>query len=183
MARILWGITGSGDRIQEVLEAMQTLKGFEGVKIHVILSRAAEQMLRQYRLWETLDALFSKVTKETNANVPFVAGPLQVGHYDAFVVAPLTANSTAKIAHGIADTLITNAVAQTLKGSTPVIVYPVDQHPGVVETIAPDGVTYRIRTRQVDLRNADALRNMEGLTVVSSPGDIPDVVKSLITSA
>ena len=109
MSRVLWGITGSGDKIQEILDAMRTLKGFEGVKIYVIVSRAAEQMLRQYRLWETLNASFNRVTKETNANVPFVAGPLQVGHYDIFVVAPLTANSTAKIAYGIADTLITNA--------------------------------------------------------------------------
>lgn len=182
MSRVLWGITGSGDRIQEVLGAMQTLNGFEGIKLYVIVSRAAEQMLRQYRLWETLNTSFNRVTKETNANVPFVAGPLQVGHYDVFVVAPLTANSTAKIAYGIADTLITNAVAQTLKGSTPVVVYPVDQHPGVVETVAPDGVTYEIRTRQVDLRNADALRHMEGIIVVSKPEDIPDTVKSLLTS-
>ncbi|MFW9910396.1 MAG: archaeoflavoprotein AfpA [Candidatus Thorarchaeota archaeon] len=180
MKRILWGITGSGDRINEVLQIMMSFQERQDSKVYVIVSKAAEQMLRRYNLWDELNAKFKKVEKEINSNVPFVAGALQIGHYDAFVVAPLTANSTAKIAHGIADTLVTNAVAQTLKGSTPVIVFPVDQNPGEVETLAPDGVKYRIRTRKVDLNNAQILREMEGLHVVSSPEDIPRVISDLL---
>ena len=80
-------------------------------KITVIISKAGEQVLRWYKVWKPLHKEFEKVTVEKNANTPFAAGPLQVGKYDLFIVAPLTANSTAKIAHGIADSLITNAVA------------------------------------------------------------------------
>ncbi len=151
---------------------MKRVDALPETKMSVIVSKAGEQMLRRYGLWDSLRLAFKKVKTEVNANVPFVAGPLQVGHYDLFVVAPLTANSTAKIAHGIADTLITNAVAQTLKGETPVILFPVDQIAAVLETIAPDGVAYTIRTREVDVQNAMTLKKMRGVTVVSSPEEI-----------
>jgi flavoprotein len=137
------------------------------VRITVIISKAGEQVLRRYNLWDKLTANFTKVKKEINANVPFIAGLLQVGRYDLFLIAPLTANSTAKIAHGIADTLITNAVAQTLKGKTPVLVYPVDQTSDPVTTFGPDGVEFTLTPRDVDLDNVHRLRQMKGLTVLT----------------
>jgi len=57
-----------------------------------------------------------RVLVEVDANTPFIAGPLQVGRYHSLLIAPATANTVAKIVHGIADTLLTNAVAQTQKG-------------------------------------------------------------------
>ncbi|MHA2361600.1 MAG: flavoprotein, partial [Candidatus Thorarchaeota archaeon] len=141
---------------------------------------AGEQVWRRYNLWDRLNESFSKVMKETNANVPFVAGALQVGKYDLLIIAPLTANSTAKIAYGIADTLVTNAVAQTLKGTTPVMVYPVDQKPGQVEIISPKGMRSVIKTREIDLQNASRLREMEGVIVVALPSEIPERVANLL---
>ena len=63
--------------------------------------------------------------------------------------------------------LITNAVAQTLKGETKVILFPVDQTSEDIETIAPDGLKYVIRAREVDLENTDALRLMPGVIIVN----------------
>ncbi|MBE0525348.1 MAG: archaeoflavoprotein AfpA, partial [Candidatus Thorarchaeota archaeon] len=162
MTRIVWGITGSGDRIEEILDNMIQLKDGKDLKITVIVSKAGEQVFRWYKLWDRLQASFDKEKTETNANVPFIAGPLQIGKYDLLIVAPLTANSTAKIAHGIADTLITNAVAQTLKGRTPVLLYPVDQSNLPVKTIGPDGIEFTITPRAVELDNVERLRNMKG---------------------
>lgn len=179
MIKILWGITGSGDKIADILDTMIKLQSENLAKITVIISKAGEQVLRWYKLWDHLCKEFEKVTVENNANVPFVAGPLQVGKYDLFIVAPLTANSTAKITHGIADTLITNAVAQTLKGETKVILFPVDQTSEDIETIAPDGKKYVIRARQVDLENTDTLRLMPGVTIVSEPDEIIGNVKQI----
>ena len=159
---------------------MKKVSEIEEVKLYVIVSKAGEQMLRRYALWESLVTSFRKVTREVNSNVPFVAGPLQAGYYSLLVVAPLTANSTAKIAHGIADTLVTNAVAQTLKGNTPVFLYPVDQKPGDIQTTAPDGKSYTIRVREVDLHNASLLRAMDGITVVSSPPDLLSMIKHMV---
>jgi len=180
LTRIVWGITGSGDRIEEILDYMIQLKEEEDLKITVIVSKAGEQVLRWYKLWDKLEASFDKVTTETDANVPFIAGPLQIGKYDLLLVAPLTANSTAKIAHGIADTLITNAVAQTLKGTTPVILYPVDQSSTPIDTVGPDGIEFTITPRSIDMENVERLRNMERLKILSSPSEIGNSVGNLI---
>ncbi|MHA1864358.1 MAG: archaeoflavoprotein AfpA [Candidatus Thorarchaeota archaeon] len=180
MFRIVWGITGSGDRIEEILNNMIQLKEVENLKITVIVSKAGEQVFRWYKLWDKLRASFGKVTTETNANVPFIAGPLQIGKYDLLLVAPLTANSTAKIAHGIADTLITNVVAQTLKGTTPVLLYPVDQSTTPIDTVGPDGIIFTITPRDIDLENVERLRNMKRLTILSSPSEVGNYVSNLI---
>ena len=175
--RIIWGITGSGDRIGEILETMIHLRKLDGLKVSVVVSKAGEQVLRWYNLLERLNKSFDKVLIETNANMPFIAGPLQIGKYDLLVVAPLTGNSAAKIAHGIADTLITNAVAQALKGHTPVYVYPVDQSEGPIETESPDGIKFIVHPRTIDLENVNRLRNMEFVTVLSKPSEIVDLVR------
>ena len=180
LARIVWGITGSGDLIHEIIKTMKQLEADENIRLTVIVSKAGEQMLRLYGLWDELNGSFSKVLKESNANVPFIAGPLQIGKYDAFIVAPLTANSTAKIAHGIADTLITNAIAQTLKGSTPVLLYPVDQVDEEVRTVGPKGEVFLIKPRIVDLENVKRLREMDRVIVVDSPLKIPQIVSDLL---
>lgn len=175
--RLVWGITGSGDYIEEIFHNMTQLLDEPNLKITVIVSKAAEQVLRRYNLWDRLSSTFDKVKKEINANVPFIAGPLQIGKYDLFLVAPLTANSTAKIAHGIADTLVTNAVAQTLKGTTSVLLYPVDQSNESVTTISPDGIEFTITPRAVDLENVHRLREMEWVTILNSPSEIAQVVR------
>jgi archaeoflavoprotein AfpA len=180
LVRIYWGITGSGDHIEETLEVMIRLRDEVDARIDVIVSKAAEQVLRWYKIWDRLRKAFDKVKKETNSNVPFVAGPLQLGKYDLLVVAPLTANSTAKIAYGIADTLITNAVAQTLKGNTPVLLLPVDQVPGEVETVAHDGTAFSITTRQVDLDNVQKVREMLGITIATSPQNLLELGMALL---
>ena len=180
LTRIVWGITGSGDLVSEIFETMKQLEDNEDIKLTIIVSKAGEQMLRLYGRWDELNSTFSKVKKEVNANVPFIAGPLQIGKYDALVVAPLTANSTAKIAHGIADTLITNAVAQTLKGTTPVVLFPVDQVEEDVKAIGPKGEEFTIKPRNVDLDNVRRLKEMERVTVVKSPLVIPNVIEDLL---
>jgi archaeoflavoprotein AfpA len=182
LAKIIWGITGSGDKIDEVYDAMLNLHQKTDIRIKVIVSKAGEQVLRWYKLWDRLNESFDKVLVETNANVPFIAGPLQIGKYDLLVVAPLTANSAAKITHGIADTLITNAVAQTLKGTTPVLLMPVDQHPGQVKTVGPNNEVFVIKTRRIDLENVAQLREMKGVTLLSSPADIASGVSEIINS-
>ncbi len=182
LAKIVWGITGSGDKIDEVYDAMLNLQQKTDIRIKVIVSKAGEQVLRWYKLWDRLNESFDKVLVETNANVPFIAGPLQIGKYDLLVVAPLTANSTAKIVHGIADTLITNAIAQTLKGTTPVLLMPVDQQPGEAKTVGPNNEGFVIKTRRIDLENAARLREIEGVTLLSSPIDIAARISEMVKS-
>ncbi len=158
---------------------MERIQRELGVDVTVLLSQNGELVVKWYGLWEDLKTSFGKVRVEKGSNLPFIAGPLQLGHYAFLFVSPATANTTAKIAYGIADSLITNCVAQTIKGGTPVYIYPVDQEPGSQLTEGPNGEQITITTRQVDVENTNKLRGMEGITVLSHPDEIESVTMSL----
>jgi flavoprotein len=73
------------------------------------------------------------------------------------VVAPCSANTAAKIALGIADSLVTNIVSQALKSCVKVVVLPTDAEPEVTgKTVS--GKDVRIRCRRVDLENVERLK-------------------------
>ena len=93
-----------------------------------------------------------------------------------FLVAPATANTTAKIAYGIADTLITNSVAQAMKAKVPVYIFPPDNKKGTVETILPGNKKLTLYMRDVDVENVERLRRMEGIEVLDKPEDIEKVI-------
>ena len=63
VARIVWGITGSGDHIQEIIAIMKDLEENPNHRLTVIVSKAGEQMLRWYGLWDELSKSFRKVMK------------------------------------------------------------------------------------------------------------------------
>ena len=170
--KIVWGITGAGDYLVESIQAMRDVGENFGAEISVIVSKSGELVLKWYRLWDDLTSDFGKIDVERGPNLPFLAGPLQLGRYDALIISPATSNTVAKIAYGIADSLITNCVAQAVKGSTPVYVYPVDQKLGSQETKGPKGEKITIRTRPIDVENTERLRDMEGLTVLGRPSEI-----------
>jgi archaeoflavoprotein AfpA len=178
--RIAWGITGAGDYLIESMSAMGNVRRDLGAEVTVLLSQAGELVVRWYRLWDDLNSSFDKVRVEQGPNVPFVAGPLQVGHYAFLYISPATANTIAKIAHGIADSLVTNCIAQTIKGGTPVYIYPVDQKPGSQLTVGPNGEQITITTREIDLENTERLRRMEGITVLSHPSEIEALAAALL---
>jgi len=136
--------------------------------------------LKWYKLWDTLKNRFSQVQVEVNANAPFLAGKLQTGHYDVFIVAPATANTVAKIAHGVADTLITNAVSQAAKAMIPVYIYPVDNKKGEIETVLPDGEILKLQIRDVDVENVANLRKMEHITVLENAEEIEKTVTDFL---
>ena len=177
--RLAWGITGAGDYLAESLSAMKRVSVEFDVEVTVLVSKNAEMVVKWYRLWDDLESSFEKVKVEKGANVPFFAGPLQVGYYRLFFVSPATANTVAKIAYGIADTLITNCVAQAIKGGTPVYIYPVDQELGSRETQVPGGKTITITTRKIDVENAARIKDMEGITVLKHPSRIEPVAAAI----
>ena len=174
--RIVWGITGSGDRIAEVFQVMGELATNKELEITSVLSRAAVKVVNWYRLKEKLDAISKKVFVEEDANTPFIVGPLQTGEYSCLLVAPATANTVAKVVNGIADTIITNAVSQTNKTSTPVYILPVDQNKGTTVTILPGGKKLELTMRDVDVENSSRLKGMHGIITLAGPEDIRTVL-------
>ncbi|MFA4964577.1 MAG: archaeoflavoprotein AfpA [Thermoleophilia bacterium] len=176
--KVVWGITGSGDKMPETVAAMTAVSERLDVEITAALSLAGEKVLRWYKLMEQVESISKAVLVEKNANSPFIVGKLQIGLFDCFVVAPATANSVAKIAYGIADTLITNAVAQTAKTTVPIFILPVDLHEGTTVTTRPGGEKLELRIRAVDIENARRLRGMEGVTVLEDPGEIAGALRA-----
>lgn len=174
--RIAWGITGSGDQIIETYNTLVDIKKQTDIETMVFLSKEGETVMKWYHLWDKIQKDFPNFKTDAGPNSPFIAGPLQMGYYDFLLVAPATANTVAKIVYGIADTLVTNAVSQTAKGSTPIYILPVDQKHGTVKTSAPNGRTFELKMRDVDVTNSEKLAKMENITVLSSPLEIYDIV-------
>jgi len=169
-------MTGTGYLIQELIELMRDLQKNYEIDITVILSKEGAAVVKWYRNWLALTEVVKKVKVETTPNIPFYAGPLQLGKYDLFIVCPTSANSVAKIVHGIADTLITNCVAQAIKGGQIVYVFPSDQDTEPITTTRPDGSPLVLKIRDIELENIRMLKNMEGIEVLSDFNDIKKLI-------
>ncbi len=179
MLKIAWGITGSGDYMRETLDLMKDISETYELRIDVFLSREAEIVLRFYRYMREVTGNFEKVFTEKGPNIPFLSGKLQIGKYKLFMICPATANTAAKLAHGIADSLITNSAAQAMKVDVPVYIFPVDQKPGEVVTKLPDGSDLKIHIRDVDVQNVEILKNMHGITVLETIDEIEGTIKRI----
>lgn len=179
-AKIVWGITGSGDLISEIVAVMEELAQEKELEITAVLSKAAVKVLNWYKLMDKLHGLAKKVFIEEDANTPFIVGPLQTGQFDCLLVAPATANTVAKVVHGIADTIITNAISQTNKTNISIYILPVDQKKGTTITTLPGGKKLELTMRDIDIENTNKLRNMKGITILSSAGEINSVIRNYI---
>jgi archaeoflavoprotein AfpA len=178
--RIAWGITGSGDKFRETYEAMKELNEIHDVKIDVYLSKAGELVSKYYKLLEELNTEFSACYVEKDANTPFISGMLQMRKYDVLLIAPVTSNTVAKIAVGIADNLLSNAAIQGVKGFVPVYLMPVDFKEGEVTTIIPSGKTIKLRVRKEDADNVRKIEKMEGFTVFENPEEIKPLLEKMM---
>jgi archaeoflavoprotein AfpA len=180
MVKIAWGITGCGDKIEEIAALMIALKRQYDLKVDIYVSKNAMMVLKWYKLWDKLKDEFYELRPEVNSNAPFLVGKLQTGHYDLFLVAPVTANSAAKIASGIADTLMTNAVSQGAKANVPIYLFPPDNKPGELETILPGGKKLTLYIRDVDVENVDKIRKMKSITVLDNVQDIRRIIEEYV---
>jgi archaeoflavoprotein AfpA len=169
--KVAWGITGAGDKIAEILQTMIELKKQSDgtVEIEVFLSKAADTMLKFYRLEDELRNNFAKVTPELNANSPFLAAWLQSGKYEFLLIAPASSNTVAKIANSISDTMLTNAAIMSLKAFRHVYILPTDYKESVVTTKLPNGKEMKLRVRKEEADQVRKLEAMDGMHVFESP--------------
>ena len=140
--KVVWCITGAGHLLRESFEVMKKLKE-NGIKITTLVSRAGEEVVKMYGLMEDLycisdDNYYEELIfeREHPYSAP-ITGRLSLGKYDYLISTPTTGNTVAKIVNGIADTLVTNAIAQAGKGFVKCIIVPVDYEEGVVTTRLP----------------------------------------------
>lgn len=177
---VAWGITGSGHRLAETVEALKTQqrRHRNRVDIAVYLSKAGYQVMKYYKLMDTLTDAFGRIRIEQDSNTPFLAGALQLGKFDLFLIAPATSNTVAKIALGIADSLLTNSVIMALKAFVPVYIMPSDYEEGVTVTKLPDGRDLRLRIRREDVAYVKKLASIDGLFVLKELEELAQVFQT-----
>jgi archaeoflavoprotein AfpA len=175
--RVAWGITGSGDRLLEVFDVMKQIKKQhnDDIRITVYLSKAANMVVKYYRLFKVLQEEFDKTRVEVNSNMPTLAVQLQSGKIEFLLIAPATSNTVAKLATGISDTLLTNAAIMALKSFVPVYILPCDYKEGVTVTQLPDGSKMKIRVRKEDVEHVKKLAAMDGVFILERPEEISQV--------
>jgi len=173
---MLWGITGTGFVLQESIDLMKDLQENYNIKLTVILSKEGAAVVKWYKKWLALTEVVEKVKIEKTPNIPFYAGPLQLGKFDFFLCCPVSANTVAKIAYGIADTLITNCVAQAIKGGQIAYLFPSDQDIEPIVTSRPDGSPLVLKIRDIELENIRKLKSMDGIEVISDFSEIKKLI-------
>ena len=141
--RIAFAFTGAGHLLNESVKLARKLA--KNHEVTILLSGAAEDVLKMYGLYDNVVSLTGGKYRElaTDSNQKFsypITGRLSLGKYDLLIVTPATANTVSKIVYGIADTLVTNAVAQAGKGAVKTYMVPVDIHPGPVDTVLPSKI-------------------------------------------
>jgi dihydromethanopterin reductase (acceptor) len=138
--KIAFGITGAGHLLLDSVELLEMLMTKHDVT--VLLSAAGEEVLKMYGLYERVETItggyYNELVKEKDQKFSYpLTGRFSLGKYDLLIVSPATSNTIGKIVNGIADSLITNAVAQAGKGRVKTCVIPVDLESGDVETVLP----------------------------------------------
>jgi archaeoflavoprotein AfpA len=169
--KVAWGITGAGDKIQEIIETMKDLKKLSEdiLEIDVYISKAGETMLKFYQLDEELKNHFAKVSVESNSNSPFLAGMVQSRKYEFLLIMPASSNTVAKLVNGIGDTLLTNSALMSLKAFVPVWVMPVDYKESIVYTKLPNGKDMKLRVRKEEADQVRKLEQTEDVRVFENP--------------
>jgi len=175
--RVTWGITGSGDRLTEIVDVMKQLKEEyqDDVRITIYTSKAGEQVTKFYGIFKDIKDSFEKVRTELNANVPTLAVQLQSGKVEFLLIAPVTSNTVAKLANGIADTLLTNSAIMALKTFVPVYLLPCDLEEGTTVTQLPDGSEMKLQVRKEEAEQTRKLGQMDGIFILEKPKDIKQV--------
>lgn len=109
MGRYLIGMTGASGAIYGV----DFVKRCPGEKYLVMSDWARHVMLTELDLKPSdLEPYVKRMFSDADLAAPFSSGS---NRYDAFVIVPCSVSTLAKIAAGIADTLITRAAAVALK--------------------------------------------------------------------
>ena len=165
MARILLGVTG-GIAAYKACTLVRLLVR-AGHEVHPVLTASAERFVAA----ETFFAL----ARRTQSDDPYP----HLGRFDLLVVAPLTANTLARLAHGLADDVLTEAA---LAHSGPLLVAPAMntrmwQHPATQANVAT------LRTRGVEIvgpSEGELAEGEEGVGRMAEPDEIYARIEALL---
>jgi flavoprotein len=177
--KIAWAVTGAGHFLRESADLIKAFA--DRAEIHVCLSLAAAEVVRMYKLEETIAGSAASVTRESGHSFPLTS-KFSVGFYAALVIAPATGNTVAKCAQGIADSLVSCMFAQAGKSRVPVCVLPTDVAPEIISP-APNGNMVKVFPRDLDLGLTKRLGEIGGVTLCLSPAELGEWLNELAESS
>ncbi len=117
--KIVLGVTGSIAAVETVKLARELVR--RGADVFAVMSRAARKIIHPYSLEF---ATGKRVITEITGSIEHVNLLGEYGDADLFLIAPCTANTISKIAHGIDDTPVTTFATTALGSGKPVIIVP-----------------------------------------------------------
>jgi phosphopantothenoylcysteine decarboxylase/phosphopantothenate--cysteine ligase len=167
VARILLGVTG-GIAAYKACTLVRLLVR-SGHEVHPVLTTGAERFVTA----ET----FAALARRTPTDDPYP----HLGRFDLLVVAPLTANTLARLAHGLADDVLTEAA---LAHTGPVLVAPAMNtrmwdHPATQANVAT------LRARGVELVGpvaGELAEGEEGMGRMAEPEEILARIEALLVA-
>jgi len=178
--KICWVITGAGHFLAETadfLSGFRNNRRYRDVTADLFFTRAAVEVSAKYGKTPIFEACGFSICSEndfSSGGVIYFAS----GRYDALVIAPATANTVAKCALGIADSLASNFFAQGGKSGVPIFVLPTDGDENIV-SVTPSGRRIELRPRPIDLTRLGELSRFPGVTVLSSPYEYEKILDNL----
>lgn len=139
---IAWCITGGGAHLRGSVEVMQRVRMELGAKITVFLTRWGFEVARIFGVLPLIKATASGRYYEElliGDQGMYYIGRMNMKRYRFLVIAPATANTIAKIVHGIADSIASALYSQAMKSGIPTIILPTDipGSEGFIETETP----------------------------------------------
>jgi phosphopantothenoylcysteine decarboxylase/phosphopantothenate--cysteine ligase len=165
VARILLGVTG-GIAAYKACTLVRLLVR-SGHEVHPVLTAGAERFVTA----ET----FAALARRTPTDDPYP----HLGHFDLLVVAPLTANTLARLAHGLADDVLTEAA---LAHTGPVLVAPA-MNTRMWNHVATQANVAALRERGVELVGpvaGELAEGEQGMGRMAEPEEIHARVETLV---
>lgn len=171
--KICWVVTGAGHFLGETADILASLRG---ARVDLYFTRAGAEVAVKYGMLKRLEACAENAFRESDfssGSAIYFAG----GRYDALVIAPATANTVAKCALGIADSLASNFFAQAGKSGVQIIILPTDAKTEI-ESTTISGKKITLHPRPIDLQRTEELSRFPGVTAALSPESLRHVLNS-----
>lgn len=120
--RVVVGLSGASGMAYGI-DLLQTLRRIKGLELHLVMTQGAKRVLVEEvgQSPEEVERLADVVHRSQDLGAPIASGSFRTL---GMVIVPCSATSIAKIAHGIADNLLTRAAYVHLKERRPLILVP-----------------------------------------------------------
>jgi phosphopantothenoylcysteine decarboxylase/phosphopantothenate--cysteine ligase len=116
---VVLGVTGSIAAVETVRLAHELIR--HGADVHAVMTRAAMAILHPNALEF---ATGHPVVTEITGSMEYLEMCGRDGRADLLLIAPATANTLGKVAHGIDDTTVTTYAATALGAGIPILIAP-----------------------------------------------------------